>query len=174
MNVTGFLRFVGLLNAAVWCGSSIFLIVGLPAVFSPELKHLLTPAGVGFAAESILGRYFILQYCCGGIALLHLLVEWLYYGRSPWRLNFGLLTVVITFGLIGGLWVQPKMRALHIVKYFGKSAQQQAQAAKTFASWHALSETANLVVIGCLIWYLWRISKEREPQHFVNFSKMKG
>ena len=60
--MTGFLRFVGMLNAAVWCGSAIFLAIGLPALFSPELKRLLSPAGVGFAAESIVARYFILQY----------------------------------------------------------------------------------------------------------------
>ncbi len=68
----GFLRFLGILNAAVWCGSAIFLVVGLPALFSPDLKKLLTDPGVGFAAEAIVGRFFKVQYCCGAIALAHL------------------------------------------------------------------------------------------------------
>ena len=57
----GFLRFAGILNAAVWCGSSIFLIVGLPPLFSVEMKRLLGEPGVGFAAQTILARFFILQ-----------------------------------------------------------------------------------------------------------------
>src|SRR5208282_902701 len=111
-----------MLNAAVWCGSSIFLVIGLPALFSPELKRLLTSAGVGFAAEAIVGRYFILQYWCGGIALAHLLAEWFYCGRPLWRLNLGLLLVILSLGLAGGLLAQPKMRALHVTKYFGKTS----------------------------------------------------
>lgn len=90
-----------MLNAAVWCGSSIFLVIGLPALFSPELKRLLTAAGVGFAAESVVARYFVLQYWCGGIALAHLLAEWLYCGRPLWRLNLGLLVVILSLGLAG-------------------------------------------------------------------------
>ena len=165
---------MGLLNAAVWCGSSIFLIVALPALFSPELKRLLTAAGVGFAAESIVARYFIVQYWCGGIALAHLLAEWLYCGRPLWRLNLGLLAVVLSLSMAGGLWLQPKMRALHVAHYFGRTSEQQMQAAKTFAAWHTASEAANLLVIACLVWYLWQVSREQEPARFVSFSKIRG
>jgi hypothetical protein len=172
--VTGFLRFVGLLNAAVWCGSAIFLVIGLPALFSPELKRLLTAAGVGFAAESIVARYFILQYWCAGIALAHLLAEWLYCGRPLWRLNLGLLVAVLSLGLAGGLWVQPKMRALHVAKYFGATMDLQTQAARSFAAWHTASETANLLVVAGLVWYLWRVSRAQDPQRFVSFSKIRG
>jgi hypothetical protein len=172
--VTGFLRFVGLLNAAIWCGSAIFLIIALPALFSPELKRSLTPAGVGFAAEFVLARYFLVQYWCAGIALAHLLAEWLYCGRPLWRLNSGLLAVVLSLSLVGGLWVQPKMRALHVAHYFGRTSEQQMQAARTFATWHAASEVANLLVIACLICYLWQVSREQESPRFVSFSKIRG
>lgn len=171
--MTSFLKFVGLVNAAVWCGASVFLILALPAVFSPALKHALTPAGVGFAAQAIIARFFIVQYWCGGIALAHLLAEWFYYGTSPWRLNFALLAVVITLALVGGLWIQPKMRELHLAKYFGKTAAQQEEAGRKFASLHAASETANLLMLGSLVWYLWRVSKGRQVEQF-SFSKMKG
>jgi hypothetical protein len=165
---------VGLINAAVWCGSAVFMAIGLPALFSPELKRLLTMPGVGFAAESIVGRYFILQYWCGGIALAHLLAEWFFNGRPLWRLNLGLLIVVLSLGLAGGLWAQPKMRALHLTKYFGKTSEQQTQAARSFAVWHSASETANLLVIGGLVWYLWRVSRAQEPQRFASFGKIRG
>jgi hypothetical protein len=172
--VTGFLKFVGILNAAVWCGSAIFLVFGLPALFSPEMKRLLTDAGVGFAAESIVGRFFILQYWCGGIALAHLVAEWLYSGRTMWRLNLWLIAAVLAVSLAGGLVAQPKMRALHIAKYYGRTLEQQTQAAKTFAAWHGVSETANIVIIGCLICYLWQVNREPEAPRFVSFSKIRG
>jgi len=165
---------VGLLNAAVWCGSAIFLAFGLPALFSPEMKRLLTPAGVGFAAESIVARYFILQYWCGGIALAHLLAELFYCGRPLRRLNLAVVVVVLSLALAGGLWVQPKMRALHVTEYFGATSEQQTRAARTFAAWHAASEAVNLLVIVGLVWYLWRVNREQEPDRFVSFSKMRG
>jgi hypothetical protein len=171
--VTGFLKFVGLLNAAVWCGSAIFLVIGLPGLFSPDLARLLPPAYVGFAAEAVISRYFTVQYCCAGIALLHLLGEWLYSGRRLWRLNLGLVATVLGLSLIGGLLAQPKMHALHIAKYFGRTIEQQTQAAKSFAVWHAASETANLLVIICLVWYLWLVNKEQEHPRFMNFSKIR-
>jgi hypothetical protein len=172
--VTGFLRFIGLLNAAVWCGSAIFLTIGLPALFSPELKSLLTAPGVGFAAQSIVARYFILQYWCAGIALAHLIAEWLYLGRPLWRFNLGLLIVLLSLGLAGGLWAQPKMRTLHLVKYYGRTAEQQAQAGRAFGIWHGATETINLFVMGALVLYLWRVSKEPEHPRFVSFSKIRG
>ena len=165
---------MGLLNAAVWCGSTIFLVIGLPALFSPELNRLLTAAGVGFAAESIMARYFIVQYWCGGIALAHLLAEWLYCGRPLWRLNLGLLVVILSLALAGGLWAQPKMRDLHRTKYFGRTSEQQLQAGKAFAAWHTASEAANLLVIGGLVWYLWLAGREQEPPRLLSFSKIRG
>jgi hypothetical protein len=157
--VTAFLRFVGLLNAAVWCGSAIFLVIGLPALFSPEMKRLLTAAGVGFAAESVLARFFILQYWCGGIALAHYL---------------GLLVVILSLGLAGGLYAQPKMRALHITKYYARTSEQQTQAARAFAAWHTASEAVNLLIIAGLICYLWQVGRQSEQPRLLSFSKIRG
>jgi hypothetical protein len=148
--------------------------LALPAVFAPELKRLLTPAGVGFAAEAIIARYFIVQYWCGGIALAHLIGEWFYFGRPMRRVNLGVVVGVNCLGLLGGLWAQPKMRALHITEYFGRTAEIQAHAAKIFGAWHAVSMTANLIVIICLAWYLWRISREQDTERFMSLSKMRG
>jgi hypothetical protein len=163
-----------MLNAAVWCGSAIFLTIGLPAVFSPELKRLLTVPGVGFVAEALVARFFLVQYYCAGIALAHLLAEWLYGGRAARRLNLALVLGMLALALAGGLWAQPKMRTLHEVKYFGKSAEQQAQAGKAFAAWHGASEAVNLLVIGGLIVYLWRVSGPPEGPRFGGFSKIRG
>jgi Domain of unknown function (DUF4149) len=165
---------VGILNAAVWCGSAIFLTIGLPAVFSPELKKLLTPAGVGFAAEAVVARFFLLQYWCGAIALAHLFAEWLYGGRPMRRLNLALVLAMLAVALLGGLWAQPKMRDWHATKYFGKTVELQTQASQNFALWHAVSESANLLVIGGLILYLWRVSVPPAGPRFGSLGKIRG
>jgi hypothetical protein len=167
------LRFVGILNAAVWCGSAIFLTVGLPAIFSPELKEKLSAPGVGFVAEAVVGRFFVLQYWCGAIALAHLAAEWLYAGRAPVRWNLGLVTGLLALALAGGLWAQPKMQSLHREKYFGPAARQ-AEAGRAFALWHGASEAVNVLVIGGLILYLWRVSGPTEHQRFGSFGKIRG
>jgi hypothetical protein len=165
---------VGILNAAVWCGSSVFLAIGLPAVFSPEMKKLLTAPGTGFAAEAVMGRFFALQYWCGAMALVHLLAEWLYSGRPARRLNVALALGMLAVALAGGLWAQPKMRELHALKYFGKTAEQQTQAGRSFALWHAAAQSANLLIIGGSILYLWCVSGPPETPRFGNFNKIRG
>jgi hypothetical protein len=66
------------------------------------------------------------------------------------------------------------MNHLHLVKYFGTVPEQRAQAGKSFALWHAASESANVLVIGGLILYLWRVSLPLESPRYVGFSKIRG
>lgn len=165
---------MGILNAAVWCGSAIFLVAGLPAVFSSELKRLLTVPGVGFAAEAIVARFFVVQYCCGAIGLAHLAAEWLYAGRPARSLNLGLVTGLLAVALAGGLWVQPKMEHLHKLHYFGPTAEQRERAGRTFALWHGAMESVNLLVIGGLIVYLWRVSRPPDYPRSDIISKIRG
>ena len=168
------LRFFGILNAAVWCVSAVFLIVGLPAIFSPDLKRLLTAPGVGLAAQAVVARFFLLEYGCGAVALAHLLAEWLYTGKTQPRWHVGLIVSLLGLALAGGLWAQPQMRVLHHDKYFGTTVARQVQAGRDFALWHAASETANLLALGGLIVYLWRVSGPPEPPRFVGFNKIRG
>jgi hypothetical protein len=165
---------VGILNAAIWCGSAIFLTIGLPALFTPRLKELLQPSGVGFAAEAVVAQFFLLQYWCGGIALAHLLAEWLHGGRPVRRLHLALVLGMLAAALAGGLWAQPKMRDWHAEKYFGKTKELQTQAGQSFARWHAASEAVNLLVIGGLIFHLWRVSLPPEGPRFGGIPKIRG
>jgi hypothetical protein len=173
-SVIAFLRFLGILNAAVWCGSAIFMVAGLPAIFSDKLKTLLTVQGVGLAAEALVARFFVVQCVCGLIALGHLTAEWLYAGRPARRFNIILATALLWVGLIGSFWVQPKMEELHRIKYFGRSLAEREEAGKTFAVWHGISESVNLLVICGLVVYLWRVSSPDEPPRFGNFNKIRG
>jgi hypothetical protein len=165
---------MGILNAAVWCGSAVFLTVALPGIFSPELKNLLTAERVGFAAEAVVARFFLLQYWCGGIALAIMLAEWLYCGRAAKRLHLALVLVMLALALAGGLWAQPKMNHLHLVKYFGTIPEQKTQAGQSFARWHGAMESANVLVMVGLVLYLWCVSVPPEGPRFGGLGKMRG
>lgn len=170
----GLLRFVGILNAAVWCGSAIFLVVGLPAVFSPQLKHLLTDAGVGYAAETLVHRYFVLQYWCAGIGLAVLAAENLYSGRRVSRTMLALLLALLAIALAGGMGAQPRMARLHQAHYFGKTPAERMAAGREFAVWHAVAESVNLLVIGGLVFYLWEVSSPALPLRTGYFPKIRS
>jgi hypothetical protein len=169
----GFLRFVRIVNAAIWCGASVFLIVGIPALFSQPLEALLSKPYAGFAAEAVLQRYFALYDVCGAVALLCLGVEWVYSGNGS-RVDAWLLGALTAFGLVFGLILQPRMHAWHYYKYFGRTVEQQAEAARWFGLWHGISQLLNLVVIAGLVFYLWRSTRPPESPRFGSFAKIRG
>lgn len=172
----GLLRFVGLLNAAIWLGAAISFTFALgPAFFSNEMKAILPAPYNGAAAQIVIKRYFILLYCCGGIALLHLCLEKLYSGKNFERLTSGALALAISLGLLGGIWLQPKLRDLHLKKYSPRFSQEvRAQADRSFKSWHGVSQTMNLLIIGGLLIYFWRSSAPANTTRFVSANKFKG
>src|SRR5436190_8946410 len=107
--VIAFLRFIGIVNAAVWFGAALFFSFGIaPAFFTPEMKRLFGDFYCGLIAQAVLERYFVLHYCCGALALVHQLAEWVYLGKALQRFTFGLLLAILTLSLTGGLWFQPK------------------------------------------------------------------
>jgi hypothetical protein len=171
--VIGVLRFVGLMNAAVWLGSAVFFTVGAgPAVFSQDMKDLLGannyPYFSGAIAQVIMARYFHLQLVCGIVALLHALAEWLYLGRPPRKFGLGLLVGLIALGLVGGFWLQPKIKELHTAKYaVNIPSAVQAAKAKSLRVWHGATQTANLLVLAGLAVYLWRVAHPISTTRFV-------
>ena len=169
----GFLRFVGVVNAAVWFGSAIFFtIVAGPAFFSDEMVQLIRPPYNGAAAQILIKRFFYLHYWCGGIAVLHLILERLYTGRTFERFTTGILIGVIGLSLMGGLLMQPRMKTLHYVKYRGATAEQREEAAKSFAVLHGLSQTMNLFMTAGLLFYLWRVTSLNHPARVPGFRKL--
>jgi len=80
-------------------------------------------------------RYFHLQLACGAVALLHLLGEWIYLGGPPRGPGLGLLIALVAAGLLGGCWLQPKMKELHTTKYLSVSAVTRETADRSFRAW---------------------------------------
>ena len=178
--VIGSLRFVGLINAAVWFGAAVFFTLGIGAApFSPEMKELLgpktSPYFPGAIAQIYIGRYFHFQLVCGVVALLHLLAEWLYLGRRPRKFSLSLLLSLVVAGLLGGYWLQPKMKTLHRIKYgLNTPPAERETADRSFRAWHGISQGINLVVLAGLAVYLWRVANPEDPARFVSTTKFRS
>lgn len=172
----GFLRLFGLLNAAVWLGAAISFTFALgPAFFSAEMTKILPAPYNGAAAQIVIQRYFILLNCCGAIALLHLFLDKLYLGKTVERLTLAILLIVLSVSLSGGFGLQPKLRNLHAQKYSAQvSAEVRAQADRSFKVWHGVSQTMNLIMIGALIAYFWRVSNPPNASRFISSTKFRG
>jgi hypothetical protein len=178
--VIGFLRFVGILNAAVWFGAAIFFTFWSgSAPFSSEMKALLGPQNYpyfsGAIAQILIARYFNLQFTCSIVAILHLLAEWLYLGRFPRNSRLILLLGLCLVVALGGYWLQPRMKALYAVKY----AQNQPlpvreSAGRSFRTWHAFSMGVNFLVVAGLAVYLWRVANPSDEMRFVSAAKFRS
>lgn len=169
-----FLRFFGVTVAAVWFGSTIFFtFFAGPAFFTKEMIDLIPKPYNGAVAELVIGRYFILHYLCGFLALAHLGAEWMYSGKVPPRLTVWLVGGVLGLSLIGGLMLQPKLKKLQQIKYadhyrLAAMPQQREEAAKSFGLWHGVSQTMNLFVLVALWIYLARVIHTGESPRFVS------
>lgn len=176
----GFLRFVGILNAAVWFGAAVFFTFWSGRVpFSPEMKALLGPHSYpyfsGAIAEILIARYFNLQLLCSIIAVVHLLAEWLYLGRFPQNSRLALLLGLCLAVVLGGYWLQPRMKALHAVKYaVNQPAQVRESAGRSFRAWHGVSMSVNLLVVAGLAVYLWRVANPSDETRFVSAVKFRS
>lgn len=169
----GVLRFVGLMNAAVWFGAAVFFTVGAgPSAFSQDMKHLLGennyPYFSGAIAQVIIARYFHLQLACGIVALLHALAEWLYLGRPLKKLGTGLVVGLFALGLAGGFWLQPKIKELHAAKYATNNPPAvQVAKARSLRVWHGVAQTVNLLSLAGLAVYVWRVAHPISTTRFV-------
>ncbi len=176
----GTLRFVGILNAAVWLGAAIFFTFGIaPAIFSQEMQGLLEPKNYpyfsGAIAQIFIAHYFRLQLVCSIAALLHSVVEWLYLGKAPQKLWIGLLIGLFSVNLAGGCWLQPKLKRLHTTKYASNIRPEERRAAgETFRTWHGMAQVLNLLITGSVAVYLWRVANPPDPTRFLSATKFRS
>jgi hypothetical protein len=161
--VTGFLRYLGIVNAAVWLGGGVFLtFVAAPVFFSTEMLTLLGPADFprvsGGIAQLVLKRYFWFHAACAGIALLILLLQRVLSGQfNRWALQ--LVAVLIGLTLLGGFWVAPKLAGLQEIRHGANTPSvERDAAAKSFRAWHGVSQVINLLVLGGLLVHLRQVS----------------
>jgi hypothetical protein len=175
-SVQPFIRFVGVVNIAVWFGAAVFFtVVAGPAFFSAEMLSFLPKPYAGRAAEVIIERYLLLQQWCGAIALLHILVEYLYSGRQVDRWSLGLLSAMFVLALIGSFSLQPHMHELQRIMYATTtSVAQQAAAKSRFGLLHGAAYLVNLLMICGLVHYLWKVTRSVQPLRFGSSDKFRS
>ena len=167
---------VSVANVAIWLGASVFFtFFAGPVFFTGELKAIIPPPYNGIAAQFVIQRFFYLQYICGGLAVAHMVAEWIYLGRPIERVMGGILVTVVGLGLLGGFWLQPKLKHLHSVKYGVRSTPAvQAEAASSFKVWHGVSQFFNLIVLGGIGVYSWKILKAPGPTRFASTTRYRS
>ena len=185
------LRFIGVINAAVWLGASVFFTFGvLPVFFTGEIEHMLNgPFWPGIIAQMALERFFFLQYLCASISIAHLLAEWVYLGRALHRLTLGLLIGLLSVAFLGGFWLTPKLKKFYLTKsgsmavQVGKfeeysparfSREEIARAQRSFSIWHGVSSSVNLLVLGGLVFYFWRTTATPDNTRFIGSTKFRS
>jgi hypothetical protein len=171
------IRFIGVLNAAIWLGAAVFFTFAVaPAFFIGDVEKLgLHVFWRGAMAQLILARYFQVQYLCGLVAGAHLLTEWIYLGRRLERVTLWLLITLMAVGLAGGVWIQPKLKRLNLVRYNMSEtykpaafpAPARAAAEESFRFWHRVSQIMNLAAMGALGFYFWRVVHPPDDLRFV-------
>jgi hypothetical protein len=171
--VLGFLRLVGILNAAVWVGSVFFFTFAAgPAFFSEEMARFLPKSHAGAAAQVVIYRYFLVQLWCAGIALAHLIAEWLYSGRPFKRPWLFLLMGLFMLNLLGAYVLLPKMKELHLKKYSPQTTVEVKKSAeRSFTILHVTSTLLNLLVIPGVLVYLWQVTKPVNTARFTSVNR---
>lgn len=180
MIVIGLLRFVGLLNAAVWFGTvASFLLVYEPAATSGAMRELLGQKSFPYfsaaVCQLIAARSFALFLICALVAMLHMGAEWLYFGKYPRRIWLTLVFTLFLGGLAQSYGLQQKLAARLLVEHSPKSTpQQREEAADSYRAWHLLSEALNLVLLGGLGIYLWHVANPPDEMRFVGATHLPG
>jgi len=154
------LHAVGILNAAVWLGVSVFFtFVAGPAFFSEDMLALLGRPHAGAAAQVVLARYYLLHEVCALLALAHLIWEAIYLGRPIWRWTLALLAALLLLVCVGDYGFRPKLHSLHRATYRpGTPEPMQQMAERSFRMWHGLSQTLNLIVVVGVFAYFYRLT----------------
>jgi hypothetical protein len=171
---------MGMLNAAVWLGAATFCTLGvLPAVTSQRMMELLGPAYFPYLSGSIvrivIARMLYWQIFFAVMAWVHLVLEWLYLGRTPRRFWVGLLTLLFTLSLMAGIWLNPRLAQLQRLQHPQHSQSvNQTLVAKSFRLWDGLFQAVNVVLIGGVGVYFWRLTTTEDAPRFVTPVKFRS
>lgn len=150
-----------------------------PGVVSPGMEKLLGPKNFPYFSEAISqilwGRYYHFQVICGIVAILHVLSERLYLGKSPEKLWLGLLLALFTITLLGAAIVQPKVKELNTARFASNLRVEERQAAdRGFLTWRNFLRVVNIFGIGGLGIYLWHMANPADPTRFVSTNKFRS
>jgi len=178
--VIGFLRLVGVVNAAVWFGAAVFyLFIAHPLTSAPAMQELLGPRNFPYYSQAIAQlqaeHYFKLHVICGLVALAHLTAEWLYLGKYPRRFWLGLAIGLVVWGLVAEYGVQPQLKSLHARRHAANvKVETRESARRAFIIWNTIAQGLNYFMAVGLALYFWRQANPSDPARFVPTTKFRG
>lgn len=169
--VITFLRLAGLTTAAVWLGGTVFFMLAMdPLLGSSEWIRLLGPLHAGEVSVQGIERFHLFMVLGAGLALVHLLAEWLYSGRNLDVRLLALLLVLLALGSTGRLYLAPKCRQANLKAYLGpdRQVQRQAlsagqkQAEQSLAVWHGVLVVVHVIALsGVVLYFLYQASPQQ-------------
>ncbi len=129
----------------------------------------------GAVAGIIMSRYFHITLACGVVALLHFLAEWVYMGRPRRKFSLGLVAALFALTLIGANAIQPSLVRSNHTQYAAKTLPADRESAgKSFRIVSATGIALNILTIGGLVLYLWRVSSPSDTLRFVRPVQFRG
>lgn len=175
--VIGFLRFVGLINAAAWFGATVFFTFGAaPVTASSGMLELLSARNFPYFSVSIeqllATRFFHWYIGCSIVALLHVLAEWLYLGKYPRSGWLGLLLSLCVGGLVQVYGIQPRLKTAHRVEFTQPALREPAE--RSFRAWHVASTVLDVCLVCGLLVYVWRVAHPEDLTRFVSAPKFRS
>ena len=168
------------MNASIWLGAVCFFsFAARPASLSPEMAALLGAKNYPFysgAIEQIAAGYFLIFISiCAVIALVHLLAEWLYMGRPTRKTSMLLLAGLLGLVLINGVWLQPKIKGSHAVRYAPNiQPGLRESAARSYHFWEIGAQCVNALMLAGLVVYVWRVAHPSDAPRFISSVKFRG
>jgi hypothetical protein len=169
-----------MLNVAIWLGAAVFFTVGaMPALVARDVHAMLGERYFNYIsggiAQVMLTRYFYWHTAFAIIALLHVLAEWLYLGRTTPRIWPGLLAGLLALSLIGGFWLAPRLARLHRVQHsLNLQPVDRDAAARSFRTWQGMFQVINVLMIGGVAVYFWRVAHPPDALRFVSPTKFRS
>lgn len=177
--VIGFLRFAGVLIAAVWLGAALFFTLGVaPAMTSKEMETLLGHNNYGYFSVAIgqllASTYYRLFLTCAVLAVLHAVTEWLYLGKYLPRFWLWLLLVLLGLGLLQVAVIQPRWKEANRQHYSPGRPETREHGARSARVYDILSLGFQLIMVGGVAIYFWRAALVPNPTRFVSTGKFRS
>ncbi len=173
--VITFLRFVGVMNAAVWLGGSAFHLLAVAPFFAtPAVRWVLGDVHATGAGLMLWQRFYVLQYTCLTVSFLHHIAEWVYIGRPISRATGWMLGTLLVLALLGNLELDRAVVPAHWARGNPRATpEDRARAERGYPLWSTLWLSTNGALGLVVLVFSWRVLTASHGPRFVTQTKFR-
>jgi len=174
--VLPFLRIIGIANAALWFGASLFFLICIRSVFQSEQLTQLVPHPFSEASMHVLlAKYLVLLMLCAFVAIVQHCAEQWYAGRPIFRLRLGILLTLVVITFILKWVIFPSMTQQHIRAYRPTASQQDLQeGARAYRLWKTGFHFVHLFVVLGSFSQLWQVTRNQSSYRELGMHQFRG